>query len=174
MYSTYWLPYTVYISCLKWIETLCIIQNNTKTMRKQWLNKWKCNAKATEILSRKLKLEKKNAKIYPLNDYLHQKIGYKNINWQAFTKHTESYGIHTARMAAAFLRSTRTRIKAHTQKRIAFQILCALNRLVFFCCCKSEYIDVFFRSILYAYIFTTHRYLSFTIQKNTLFPNLSS
>lgn len=59
MYSTYWLLYTVYISCLKWIETLCIIQNNTKTMRKQWLNKWKCNAKATEILSRKLKLEKK-------------------------------------------------------------------------------------------------------------------
>lgn len=117
----------------------------------------------------------KNAKIYPLNDYLHQKIGYKNINWQAFTKHTESYGIHTARMAAAFLRLTRTRIKAHTQKRIAFQILCALNRLVFFCCCKSEYIDVFFRSILYAYIFTTHRYLSFhNTKKHTLFPNLSS
>lgn len=131
VHTGYCIQTDVYISCLKWIETLCIIQNNTKTMRKQWLNKWKCNAKATEILSRKLKL-KKNAKIYPLNDYLHQKIGYKNINWQAFTKHTESYGIHTARMAAAFLRLTRTRIKAHTQKRIAFQILCALNRLVFF------------------------------------------
>lgn len=112
----------------------------------------------------------KNAKIYPLNDYLLQKIGYKNINWQAFTKHTESYGIHTARMVAVFIRSNRTRIKAHTQKRIAFQILCALNRLVFFL--KSEYIDVFFRSILYAFIFTTHRYLSFTIQKKTRFSRI--
>lgn len=115
----------------------------------------------------------KNAKIYPLNDYLLQKIGYKNINWQAFTKHTESYGIHTARMVAVFIRSNRTRIKAHTQKRIAFQILCALNRLVFFLL-KQIYWRVFSLYFICIHIYNSQVSFFYNTKKNTLFPNLSS